>query len=35
LHLEVERANTAAQGVYRRAGFKDHDRYLLTKWLDP
>jgi ribosomal protein S18 acetylase RimI-like enzyme len=35
LHLEVERANTAAQGVYRRLGFKDHDRYLLTKWIAP
>ncbi|MDT7542235.1 MAG: hypothetical protein QOE33_2139 [Acidobacteriota bacterium] len=35
LHLEVERANTGAQGVYRRAGFKDHDRYLLTKWIEP
>jgi len=34
LHLEVERQNTAAQSVYRRAGFADHDRYLLTKWLD-
>jgi ribosomal protein S18 acetylase RimI-like enzyme len=33
LHLEVERENTRAQSVYRRAGFKDHDRYLLTKWL--
>lgn len=33
LHLEVERRNTGAQSVYRRAGFKDHDRYLLTKWL--
>ncbi|HYP01416.1 MAG TPA: GNAT family N-acetyltransferase [Pyrinomonadaceae bacterium] len=33
LHLEVERANTRAQAVYRRAGFRDHDRYLLTKWL--
>ena len=33
LHLEVERANTAAQGVYRRAGFRDHDRHLLTKWV--
>ena len=33
LHLEVERQNTAAQSVYRRAGFVDHDRYLLTKWL--
>ena len=34
LHLEVERANAGAQSVYRKAGFKDHDRYLLTKWLD-
>ena len=33
LHLEVERQNTGAQSVYRRAGFVDHDRYLLTKWL--
>ncbi len=33
LHLEVERRNTRAQSVYRRAGFADHDRYLLTKWL--
>lgn len=33
LHLEVERENTRAQSVYRRAGFVDHDRYLLTKWL--
>lgn len=33
LHLEVERENTRAQSVYRRAGFADHDRYLLTKWL--
>jgi len=33
LHLEVERENTNAQGVYRRIGFKDHSRYLMTKWL--
>ena len=33
LHLEVERQNTGAQAVYRRAGFVDHDRYLVTKWL--
>lgn len=33
LHLEVERENTRAQNLYRRAGFRDHDRYLLTKWL--
>ncbi|MDQ3755908.1 MAG: GNAT family N-acetyltransferase, partial [Acidobacteriota bacterium] len=34
LHLEVERANARAQAAYRKAGFKDHDRYLLTKWLN-
>lgn len=33
LHLEVERANTGAQGVYRRMGFHDHDRYLMTRWV--
>ena len=33
LHLEVERGNTRAQTVYHKAGFADHDRYLLTKWL--
>lgn len=33
LHLEVERPNTRAQALYRRAGFEDHDRYLMTKWL--
>jgi ribosomal protein S18 acetylase RimI-like enzyme len=34
LHLEVERKNEAAQGFYRRLGFTDHDRYLLTRWMD-
>ena len=33
LHLEVERANTSAQALYRKHGFKDHDRYLMTKWV--
>lgn len=33
LHLEVDRVNTRAQSVYRQAGFRDHDRYLLTRWL--
>jgi ribosomal protein S18 acetylase RimI-like enzyme len=33
LHLEVERKNTNAQHFYRKIGFEDHDRYLLTKWL--
>ncbi len=31
LHLEVERANTNAHGLYRKVGFVDHDRYLMTK----
>jgi diamine N-acetyltransferase len=35
LHLEVERSNTRAQAVYRNFGFKDHDRYLMTKWINP
>ncbi len=33
LHLEVERGNARAQSLYRRMGFEDHDRYLMTKWL--
>jgi len=34
LHLEVSRNNSSAHKLYRRAGFSDHDRYLLTKWLE-
>ncbi|MEP0856683.1 GNAT family N-acetyltransferase [Trichocoleus sp. DQ-U1] len=33
LHLEVERKNTPAQNLYRKVGFKDRDRYLMTKWI--
>ena len=33
LHLEVERGNVPAQELYRKFGFKDHDRYLMTKLL--
>src|SRR5262249_4356713 len=35
LHLEVERNNTPAQAVYRKFGFEEHDRYLMTKWIEP
>ena len=35
LHLEVSRNNSLAHKLYLRAGFVDHDRYLLTKWLEP
>jgi hypothetical protein len=31
LHLEVERRNTRARRVDRRAGFFDHDRFLMTR----
>lgn len=34
LHLEVERKNTIAQQAYRKFGFADHDRFLMTKWLN-
>ena len=34
LHLEVDRANPDAQRLYHRADYQDHDRYLLTKWLE-
>ena len=33
LHLEVERENIAGQKLYKKFGFADHDRYLMTKWL--
>lgn len=35
LHLEVERINVRAQELYRRLGFVDHDRYLMTKPIPP
>jgi|SRR5919202_191505 ribosomal protein S18 acetylase RimI-like enzyme len=34
LHLEVDRKNTTAQSLYRKVGFEDHDRYLMTKWIE-
>ena len=33
LHLEVDRKNPVAQSLYRKVGFEDHDRYLMTKWI--
>jgi len=35
LHLEVERTNHAAQGLYRKQGFRESDRLLLSKPLHP
>ena len=34
LHLEVEHHRDAALALYRRVGFENHDRDLMTKWLD-
>ncbi len=34
LHLEVERHRGAALELYRRVGFEQHDRRLMTKELD-
>ena len=33
LHLEVEAHRESALELYRRFGFEDYDRYLMTKWL--
>jgi ribosomal protein S18 acetylase RimI-like enzyme len=33
IHLEVDHGNDAAMELYRRSGYADHDRYLMTKWL--
>jgi ribosomal protein S18 acetylase RimI-like enzyme len=33
LHLEVDRTNFAGQALYQKSGFKDHDRFLMTRWI--
>ena len=35
IHLEVDQGNDAAAELYRRAGYDDHARFLMTKWLKP
>ncbi len=35
IHLEVDQGNHSAEELYRRAGFDDHSRFLMTKWLKP
>lgn len=34
LHLEVTHENSRAQQFYRQSGVEDHNRYLMTKWID-
>ncbi|KAF0249571.1 MAG: acetyltransferase [bacterium] len=31
LHLEVEKSNNSAHALYKKAGFEEHNRYLMTK----
>jgi diamine N-acetyltransferase len=33
LHLEVDRGNNPAAELYRRTGYEDHGRHLMSKWL--
>jgi len=35
IHLEVDQSNDQAAELYRRAGYADHSRFLMTKWLEP
>lgn len=35
IHLEVGHRNVAAQAFYRRQGYSDHERHLMTKWIKP
>lgn len=33
VHLEVSQENTRAKSIYQKAGFVEHDRYLMTNWI--
>lgn len=35
IHLEVGRQNRTALALYRKLGYVDHDRYLMTRWIEP
>jgi len=34
IHLEVDPGNHSALELYRRTGYVDHHRFLMTKWLE-
>jgi ribosomal protein S18 acetylase RimI-like enzyme len=34
VHLEVHRGNDPAFELYRRSGYEDHNRFLMTKWVN-
>ncbi|PYY03311.1 MAG: GNAT family N-acetyltransferase [Acidobacteria bacterium] len=33
MHLEADHFNARGHEFYKRLGFKDHDRHLMTRWL--
>jgi ribosomal protein S18 acetylase RimI-like enzyme len=33
IHLEVEKHNEKGNSLYRKKGFKDHDRFLMTRFV--
>jgi len=33
MHLEADHFNAGGHEFYRRLGFKDHQRHLMTLWL--
>lgn len=33
MHLEADHFNVRGHEFYKRLGFKDHDRHLMTRWL--
>lgn len=33
IHLEADYVNIRGHEFYKRLGFKDHERHLMTKWL--
>ncbi|XWK91129.1 MAG: GNAT family N-acetyltransferase [Phormidium sp.] len=33
VHLEVSHENNRAKTIYQKAGFVEHDRYLMTNWI--
>ncbi len=35
LRLEVERSNVRAQSIYKEFGFVAHDRFIMTRWINP
>ena len=34
IHLEVDDGNDPALELYRQTGYEDHDRFLMTKWVN-